>query len=158
MRLGTRKVASIIGIFAGLSGASHGLGEMLQGIVAPSGLFIKAWPGLTALNGEPAMTIIPNFLVAGILTMIVGVMLAIWAGRFMQSSHGPVITVMLSAAMLLVGGGIFPPIIGFVAAIIGTSWAAELAERRQGIAFLTLLSFLVPLSVMMLFGFLGVEA
>jgi hypothetical protein len=158
MRIGMKKVASLIGIFAGLAGASHGFGEMLQGNVAPSGLYIEAWPGLTALSGEPAMTIIPSFLIAGILAVIVGVVLAVWAGRYLQRGQGLAITALLSVAMLLVGGGIIPPMIGFVAVIITTPWAAEAAEKRRGVALLTLLSIMLPLSVMMAFGILGVRA
>ncbi len=48
-----RAAASVIGIFAGIGGASHGPGEILQGNVAPSGIMIQAWPGLTQLGGEP---------------------------------------------------------------------------------------------------------
>ena len=37
----TRAAAPIIGIIAGLSGASHGFGEMLQGNVTPSGIVMN---------------------------------------------------------------------------------------------------------------------
>ena len=116
----TRAAASIIGIFAGLSGASHGPGEMLQGNIAPSEIMIKAWPELTALNGEPAMTIVPSFLIAGILTVIFGLIVAAWAGAFVQRKNGGLVLILLSIIMLLVGGGLFPPVFGVVAGIIGT--------------------------------------
>jgi hypothetical protein len=80
----TRVAASALGIFAGLGGASHGPGEILQGNMAPSGLVIEAWPELTALQGEPAMTIIPSFLITGILTVIFGLIVAVWAAKFVQ--------------------------------------------------------------------------
>lgn len=32
-------VASVLGIFAGVGGASHGPGEILQGNIAPSGIY-----------------------------------------------------------------------------------------------------------------------
>jgi hypothetical protein len=51
-------VAAILGIFAGVAGASHGPGEILQGDVSPSGIFIAAWPELTSLIGQPALTLI----------------------------------------------------------------------------------------------------
>ena len=38
----TRAATSILGIFAGVSGASHGPGEILQGNTAPSGIMIEA--------------------------------------------------------------------------------------------------------------------
>jgi hypothetical protein len=114
-----RAAASIIGIFAGLTGASHGLGEMLQGNIAPSGIMIKAWPGLTALAGEPAMTLVPSFLVSGVLTIIFGLFVALWAAQFVQRKNGGYILILLSTIMLLVGGGLFPPMFGVAAGFIG---------------------------------------
>jgi hypothetical protein len=116
----TRIAASALGIFAGLGGASHGPGEMLQGNVAPNSLVIEAWPELTALAGEPAMTIFPSFLVSGILTVIVGVIVAVWAAKFVHKKHGGLVLISLSVLMLLVGGGLFPPVFGVAAGIIGT--------------------------------------
>jgi hypothetical protein len=114
----TRVAASAIGIFAGLGGASHGLGEMLQGNVAPSGILIKAWPELTALGGEPAMTIVPSFLVASVLTIIFGIIVAAWAGAFIKRKNGGLMLILLSVVMLLVGGGIVPPLFGAAAGVI----------------------------------------
>jgi hypothetical protein len=116
----TRVAASALGIFAGLGGASHGPGEILQGNMAPSGLVIEAWPELTALQGEPAMTIIPSFLITGILTVIFGLIVAVWAAKFVQRKNGGIILILLSIIMLLVGGGLFPPVFGVAAGLIGT--------------------------------------
>jgi len=116
----TRAAASILGIFAGLGGASHGPGEILQGNIAPSGIMIEAWPGLTVLAGEPAMTIVPNFLVTGVLAIIFGLIAAIWAAAFVQKKNGGLVLILLSIIMLLVGGGIVPPWFGVAAGIIGT--------------------------------------
>ena len=52
--------AAVLGIFAGISGASHGPGEILQGDIAPSGIIIEAWPSLTLLGGAPAMRLFPT--------------------------------------------------------------------------------------------------
>ena len=128
----TRATASIIGVFAGLSGASHGLGEMLQGNIAPSGIMIEAWPGLTALRGEPAMTIVPNFLVTGVLAIILGLIVATWAAKFVQRKNGGLVLILLSIIMLLVGGGIFPPGFGIVAGIIGTRIKRDNESTKHG--------------------------
>jgi hypothetical protein len=37
-----KAVVSILGIFAGIAGASHGLGEILQGDISSNGIFIAA--------------------------------------------------------------------------------------------------------------------
>lgn len=129
----TRVAASAIGIFTGLGGASHGPGEMLQGNVAPSGLVIEAWPELTALAGEPAMTIVPNFLVTGVLTIIFGLLVAIWAAKFVQRKHGGLFLILLSVIMLLVGGGLFPPVFGVAAGIIGTRIKPSIESKHGGL-------------------------
>ena len=107
-----------LGIFAGLGGATHGPGEILQGNIAPTDIMIKAWPSLTALNGEPAMTVLPNFIVAGILTIIVGLLVATWAGKFVERKTGGLELTLLSIVMLLVGGGIIPPFFGVAAGLL----------------------------------------
>jgi len=114
----TRIASSAIGVFGGLGGASHGPGEMLQGNIAPDGLVIEAWPELTVLAGEPAMTIIPSFLITGLLTLIVGLIVAVWAAKFVQKKNGGLVLILLSIIMLLVGGGLFPPVFGVVAGVI----------------------------------------
>jgi len=42
-RNAARIVASIFGVLAGLGGLTHGIGEVLQGNVAPSGIVINSW-------------------------------------------------------------------------------------------------------------------
>ena len=115
----TIAMASILGIFAGIGGASHGPGEILQGNIAPDGIIIEAWPALTLLAGEPAMTLIPSFSISGILTVTTGVAVTILAATRIQSKNGALILIMLSTMMLFVGGGLIPPAFGVVAGIIG---------------------------------------
>lgn len=115
----TFAVASTLGIFAGIGGASHGPGEILQGNITPSGIIIQAWPELTSLGGEPAMTLIPSFSVSGIVTVITGAAVTIWAATRIHSKNGGLVLILLSTMMLLVGGGLIPPALGVVAGIIG---------------------------------------
>jgi hypothetical protein len=117
----TRVAASILGMFAGLGGGVyHGMGEVLQGSVAPNGIMIEAWPAMQLVAGEPAMTIVPNFLLTGILAIIIGIIVTIWAAAFIGRKNGGLVLILLSIIMLLVGGGIIPPILGVLAGIIGT--------------------------------------
>lgn len=84
MRKATRVVASLFGIFAGFGGPEHGYFEILQGNVRPDSLMIasmgppcepeKVWNAC-----EPAMTVIPNFFVTGILATVIGLITMIWA-------------------------------------------------------------------------------
>ena len=93
----TRIAASILGIFAGLGGGVfHGIGEILQGNVAPNGIYIQAWPAMQATSGEPAMTIVPNFLLTGILAIIGGIIVTIWAATFIERKNGGLVLILLS--------------------------------------------------------------
>jgi len=114
-----RIAASALGLFAGIGGASHGPGEILQGNVVPTDFMIEAWPSLTALGGEPAMTIVPNLIVTGVLTIVFGLLVAAWAGKYVETPLGGLLLILLSIVLLLVGGGIVPPFFGVAGGIVG---------------------------------------
>lgn len=122
MRKATKTIATWFGLAAGLAGLEHGFFEMLQGYTPTAGLMIpsmgapcvpeKAWNGC-----EPALTLIPNFLVTGILAVLFGALLIVWSAAFVQRKEGGGVMLGLSAGMLLCGGGIFPPLIGVAGAL-----------------------------------------
>ena len=117
-----RSTARIFGVLAGLGGLTHGIGEVLQGNVKPDGLIINSWtegPIATNMGGEPGMTVVPNLLITGILTIIVSLVVIIWA-LFVRDRKGGKILLLLSVLMMLVGGGFGPPIIGILAGAAGT--------------------------------------
>jgi len=116
-----KTAAVILGVLSGLMGASHGPGEILQGNEAPKGIMIMAWPQLASspLAGEPAVTVIPSFLLAGILTVIVASLLVVWAGTCLERKQGGLLLLLLSLAMLTVGGGVVPPLFGIAAGMVG---------------------------------------
>jgi hypothetical protein len=106
----TRIIVTTIGVFSGLfSGMNHGLFEILQGNKPTDGLFILAigeaqrlWPR----GGELAFTLIPNFLITGIVSMIVGAAMVIWSIWFLPTKHGRTVFLGLFILSFLVGGGI----------------------------------------------------
>ncbi|HLN46461.1 MAG TPA: hypothetical protein VK209_12215 [Candidatus Sulfotelmatobacter sp.] len=110
--------ASALGIFAGLGGPVHGPGEILQGHIAPGSIVFEAWPGFEALSGEPAMTIIPNLLITGIFAIIIGIVLSVWSAKFIDGKFGGLVMILLTVGLLLFGGGLIPPLFGFVAGIL----------------------------------------
>jgi hypothetical protein len=70
----TRLTVSKVGVVAVPAGMEHGIGEVRQGNVAPDGVTILSWPELeffSILTGEPAMTLVPNLLVTGVLAILV---------------------------------------------------------------------------------------
>jgi hypothetical protein len=128
-----RITTAIFGVLAGLGGLTHGIGEILQGNVTPAGMFIVSWtqgPIATHMGGDPAMTIVPNLLITGVLAIVVSLATIVWAVAFVQRKHGGTVLILLSIVMLLVGGGVGPPIIGILAGIAGTSINAPLTWWR----------------------------
>ena len=114
---------STFGVLAGLAGVEHGIGEVLQGNVAPDGVMILSWPGSEPwriVGGEPAMTVVPNLLVTGILAIIVSLVLLVWSAAFVGRRHGGPVLVLLSVVLLLVGGGFGPPLLGTIIGVAAT--------------------------------------
>jgi hypothetical protein len=107
----TRTVVSTLGVLVGIGSIDHGLLETLQGYRPTPGLIINAlgsgyrWT-VWKQGGEGAFTLIPNFLVTGILATLLGVVMILWALRFIQKKHGPAFFLLLGIASLLTGGGI----------------------------------------------------
>ena len=106
----TRVIATSIGAFFGLfSGVNHGFFEFLQGNKPTNGLFIyaigeaqKFWP----LASEGAFTLIPNFMITGIVSMVVGAAIIVWSIWFLPTRHGRTVFLGLFILSFLVGGGI----------------------------------------------------
>jgi hypothetical protein len=129
----TRTVVAGFGLLVAMAGLEHGIGEILEGPVAPRGLFFKSWPDTAAfeiLGGEPALTIVPNLLVTGVATVVVSLAFAVWAVGYAHRPRGALGLLVLSVLLLLVGGGLGPPFIGVVLAIAAIP--IGLRGRRPG--------------------------
>ena len=106
----TRVIATTIGVFCGLfSGINHGIFEILQGNTPTNSLVISAIGEAQRFwseGHEPAFSIIPNFMLTGILSIIVGSTLVIWSIWFLPSKHGRSVYLGFFTLSFLVGGGI----------------------------------------------------
>ena len=103
MRKATRVMVSSFGALVGLAGIEHGIGEVLQGNLAPGGIMILSWPDsafFRILNGEPAMTVIPNLLATGILALIFSLSYLVCAVLFAERKRCGLVLTLLSLAML----------------------------------------------------------
>lgn len=137
----TRATVSTFGALMGLAGIEHGIGEVLQGNVAPDGVMIESWPDsevFDLLSGEPAMTVVPNLLVTGILAILVSLVFIVWVTMFVHRRHGGLVLILLSIAMLLVGGGLNPPVFGILLGVVATRintplmwWRTHLSEGSR---------------------------
>lgn len=111
MNSATRTNVATLGVILGLSGMAHGFAETLQGNNPTGGMLIHAiaagssWTRWSA-GGEAAFTLIPNFLLTGILAMLVGLAVIVWSLGFVHSRYGASIFLLLFVLLFLVGGGI----------------------------------------------------
>jgi hypothetical protein len=160
MRSATKNVAAWLGMAAGIAGLEHGYFEILQGNTKPQGVMFasmgppcdpeKIWNAC-----EPAMSILPNFLISGILTVLIGLAVLVWSARFIQFKHGGHVLILLSLVLLFVGGGFFPPVIGIVAGVTGLSINKTIHEKQLG-GFTLLMARLWPWPLLILiFWFFG---
>lgn len=115
-----RMVVGVFGLLAALAGMEHGLGEILQGPVAPDGRVFRSWPGnesFEVLDGEPAFTVLPDLLVSGVVTVAVAAVLGTWALAGIHRRRGPMVLIGLSLLLFAVGGGFGPPLLGIILGI-----------------------------------------
>lgn len=133
MSSATRITVAVFGALAGLAGVEHGVGELLQGNASPGGLVIQSWPGsalFRILDGEPAMTIVPNLRASGVLAILVSLCFLVWATMFVGRRRGGLVLIVLSLVLLLVGGGFGPPLFGLILGLAATRIDAPPTRRR----------------------------
>ncbi|MFX1536639.1 MAG: hypothetical protein ACFFDI_20675 [Promethearchaeota archaeon] len=105
---GTRVVVAAFGIWCGLTGIIAGFFEILQGSIAPDSLVISyIGPNYSMADDSTyfAVTLIPNFLLTGILAIIVSSLVIIWSVGFVHKKYGVTLLFILSVIQMLVGGG-----------------------------------------------------
>lgn len=113
MKNHNRKVnitAASIGVLLGLAGIlNHGIFEILQGSVSTNGFYIEAIGGnhrFWLYGTEGAFTLIHNFFITGISTVVVGVSIIFWSVKYLHIKNGATIFLALLLLLTLVGGGI----------------------------------------------------
>ncbi len=132
-----RLTASIFGVLGGTGGIRHGIGEIVQGDITPTGLLINSWtagPLATNMGGEPALTLVPNLLATGLLASSVSFVVIVWSTVFIQRRHGGLILLLLGIGMFLVGGGFGPPMIVILAGLAGIGVGAQFTWWRMHIS------------------------
>jgi hypothetical protein len=136
-----RVTTAFLGLYAGLIAIQHGIFESLQGSRAPNGLMFNAigppcQPEEVWHACFPAMTLIPNLFVTGIIAILVGSGMAVWAAFFVGRRWGGLLLGALSLLALLVGGGFVPVWIGLVAALTASRLAVPV--NPGGVGWLSL--------------------
>jgi len=152
MRKATRVIAAVLGAFAGFGGLEHGYFEILQGNARPESILIASMgppcvPEEVWHICEPAMTLLPNYRLTGMLSVGLGLVTLVWALAFVQRKGGGAVLALLSLGLLLFGGGIFPPVIGIAGGLAGTRINTPL--QRQPTPFWRVLARLHPWAIIL---------
>lgn len=126
----TTTTVTVIGLLVAMAAAEHGVGEIVQRPTLTEGPFVESWPDTAVfeqLGGEPAMTLLPDPALAGLMTVLLSVLFAWVAARNGALRHAGAALLVLSGGLLLSGGGLAPPLIG---ALLAVAWYT--ARRAQG--------------------------
>lgn len=136
----TRRLVRVLGLVVAGMAAEHGVGEVLQGDRVLAGPVIQSWPDsrfLRVENGEPAFTLLPHAMAAGILTLVVAAVFAARVWFVDRGAHPRRDLVILVLVMFLVGGGFAPPLLG-LALSIPAGWVRRRPADRAGGGWLRL--------------------
>ncbi len=123
MNKATTTLFLTLGILAGIMGIEHGIGEVLEGYRPTESIFILSWPTSTffeIMAGEPAMTLVPNYLVTGLLAILFSSIFLVVLVKPGLNRKGITILFALLILMLLAGGGFGPPLLGMIAVLIAS--------------------------------------
>ncbi len=165
MNRATKIIVICMGIALGIAGIDHGFFETLQGNQPTNTLIIQAIGDAQQMwvyGTEEAFTIVPNFLITGILAILVSIAIMIWSVGFVDKKYGPTVFILLFILLVLVGGGI-GQIVFFTLAWAGatrinkplTWWRKVLPEKVRRVLsrvwpaslILGLLCFLIALEI-----------
>lgn len=119
------RAAAVLGIYAGVLAIIHGVFEIMQGGGVPASMMIQAigpacQPETAWHACLPALTLLPSFLISGIVTVILGVVILVWSFIFITRKFGSLGLVLLSIALIPVGGGFVPAWLGVLSGITAT--------------------------------------
>lgn len=133
MRYARNVVAATSGVVFAAAGIEHGVGEILQGNVPPPALVFPSWPDsdfLRILSGEPALSILPDLRTTGMITVLVSLITIAWSLLLLRRERGAIVQIALYLMLLLVGGGLAPPVMGIILAAIAARGEAILAREE----------------------------
>lgn len=139
MNRATRAAAVGLGIYAGLLAIVHGIFEILQGNTAIDPMIIQAMgsscqPDAVWHACLPALTLVPNFLVSGIVTVFLGAALVVWSLARAALKFGGIGMMLLSLGLLLLGGGFVPAYMGLLGGIAATQIRRDARGGAAGLA------------------------
>jgi hypothetical protein len=145
----TRTTVRVLGAVAALTGIEHGAGEVTQGWAAPPAVVFESWPHVDAfdpLNGEPAMSVVPNLAISGLLSIAVALLLGLTAFRADRAYVGARL-IGLSLLLLLIGGGFGPPLLGALMGLLALRMNSATSRQPGSLSLVLARTFPWPLAV-----------
>jgi hypothetical protein len=119
----TRVIIATLGCLLALGGLDHGFFETLQGNAPTGSLFIRsigARQQMWVYGTEDAFTLVPYFLLSGIVSITLSLLIAVWSIAFVHRKHGSTVFVLLSILLFLSGGGVAQVIFFLIAWAVST--------------------------------------
>jgi hypothetical protein len=129
-------IAAALGVYGGFFGMGHGVGEIIQGntLIKNIRIYALGAPGLPFPFGrEPAMTLLPTYLSAGVLTVLIGSAIMVWPFVFLTKKYGSIVLLLLSILLLLAGGGYATVAMLFAACIAGAKACSEFKWLKKNL-------------------------
>lgn len=143
MHKATRVIVSLVAMYAAFLGILHGYFELNHSAGTPEGIFIEAIGAscdpATAFHAcWPAMTLVPDYQISGILAFSVASLVLVWTMAFIEHKRGCLILCILAGLLLIFGGGFLPPFYIMLAAAASTRingslvwWKTHLSSKAQ---------------------------
>lgn len=112
------KVSTVVLVtYSAIIGFIHGIGEILQaGSQSNSNLIYAidvADPDKIWHAGLPAFSLIPDFLISGIITILISIAIVVFANLLIESNYFKFLPLFF-ILLFLFGGGFVPPFIGII--------------------------------------------
>jgi len=107
----SHRLASTLGFLVGLAGIENGILELLQGKADVLGLMIDAIgprQQIWKYASEPALTLIPDMRITGVLAAVLGFFVVWWSLTRIADRSGGVLFLISALCLFFVGGGIAP--------------------------------------------------
>ena len=134
MNRATRTIVATFGVLLGLGGMDHGFFEVLQGNASTPGLFVHSIGAANRMwlyGTEDAFTLIPNFLITGLLAMTISLLIVVWSLGFVHKPNGSLVFLLLCVLLFLVGGGVAQVVFFMLAWAVATQINQPLTWWRQ---------------------------
>lgn len=141
--------------YAAIVGFIHGVGEILQTGSKPNSNFIYALdvtnPDKVWHAGLPAFSLIPDFLISGIITVLISTVIIILVNLLIESNYFKFFP-LLFILLFLFGGGFVPPFIGIISSTYYVIWKRTNMNNMQPSFLIKLIAnlWIYLISVLML--------